>query len=224
MGNPVEATRRLNGTLPARRFLPMPAPEDRAVAPDVALERLLAGNRRFVEGRGRAFTGFRPDLAGGQRPFAVVVGCSASRVPAEIVFDVGLGDLFVVRVAGNIVAPSQVGSVEFAVSQFDTRLVVVLGHTLCGAVTATLEALAGREADSHNLASITDRIAPHIRDVAAAEQDQGRRLLAAVTANARASVSHLTHGSSILEEAALAGRVRIVGAIYAVETGKVTLL
>src|SRR5205085_8931261 len=112
-----------------------------AISPDAALARLLEGNARFAAGQGSAFTGFRADLAEGQNPFAVVVGCSDSRVPAEIVFDVGLGELFVVRVAGNIVAPSQVGSVEFAAQQFDTRLVVVMGHTQCGAVRATLESL-----------------------------------------------------------------------------------
>jgi len=136
------------------------------VPPDEALDRLLRGNERFVAGQGTAYTGFRADLASGQAPFAVVVGCSDSRALAEIVFDVGLGDLFVVRVGGNIVAPSQVGSVEFAVSQFGTRLVMVMGHTRCGAITATLRALAGEQANSRNIASITDRIAPHIREVA----------------------------------------------------------
>ncbi len=187
-----------------------------AVTPGRALERLVAGNERFVEGRGTAYTGFRPDLANGQRPFAVIVGCSDSRVPAEIVFDVGSGELFVVRVAGNIVAPSQVGSVEFAVSQFGTRLVVVMGHTRCGAVAATLRTLAGAQADSKNLAAITDRIGPNIRNCADAQE--------AVTANVRASVSHLQHGSRMIEDLVLAGRVKIVGAVYAVETGRVSLL
>jgi len=187
-----------------------------AVPPGRALERLQAGNERFVQGNGTAYTGFRPDLASGQRPFAVIVGCSDSRVPAEIVFDVGLGELFVVRVAGNIVAPSQVGSVEFAVSQFGTRLVVVMGHTRCGAIAATLRTLQGAQADSKNIAAITDRIAPNIRDCADAA--------AAVTANVRASVSHLQHGSRLIEDLVLAGRVKIVGAVYAVETGVVSML
>ena len=186
------------------------------MTPGRALERLLAGNQRFVQGNGTAYTGFRPDLASGQRPFAVIVGCSDSRVPAEIVFDVGLGELFVVRVAGNIVAPSQVGSVEFAVSQFGTRLVVVMGHTRCGAVAATLRTLQGHEADSKNIAAITDRIAPNIHDCPDA--------YAAVAANVRASVTHLQHGSRILEDLVMAGRVKIVGAVYAVETGVVSML
>jgi carbonic anhydrase len=195
-----------------------------AISPEAGLARLLEGNERFVEGKGTAYTGFRPDLATGQNPFAVVVGCSDSRVPAEIVFDVGLGDLFVVRVAGNIVAPSQVGSVEFAVSAFGTRLVVVMGHTRCGAVGATLRTLQGELADSRNIAAITERIAPNIRDVAAAEKDEARRSHASVIANVRASVSHLSYGSRILEELVLSKRVMIVGAIYAVETGVVSLI
>ena len=186
-----------------------------SVPPEAGLVRLLDGNRRFVEGRGAAYTGFRGELANGQSPFAVIVGCSDSRVPAEIVFDVGLGDLFVVRVAGNIVAPSQVGSVEFAVSTFGTRLVVVMGHTRCGAIGATLRTLSGELPDSKNIAAITDRIAPHIRGVPAE---------LAIAANVRASVDHLAHGSAILEELVRKQRLHIAGAVYAVETGEVTLL
>lgn len=188
------------------------------------VERLLQGNERFVAGLGTAYTGFRADLTEGQRPFAVIVGCSDSRVPAEIVFDVGLGDLFVVRVAGNVVAPSQVGSVEFAVSQFGTQLVLVMGHTRCGAVRATLRTLEGHDADTRNIASITERIAPNIRDVALREPDEAVRLDACVAANVRASVSHLRYGSRMLEELVLARRVEIVGAVYSVETGVVRVL
>lgn len=195
-----------------------------SLAPDAALDLLVQGNQRFVAGKGKAFTGFRADLAASQNPFAVVVGCSDSRVPAEIVFDVGIGDLFVVRVAGNIVAPSQVGSVEFAVSQFGTRLVVVMGHTRCGAIGATLRALQGEDPDSSSIASITDRIAPHIRDIAARETDPVRRGEASIVANVRASVSHLSYGSRILEQLMLAQRLKIVGAVYAVESGVVSLL
>jgi carbonic anhydrase len=195
-----------------------------AIAPEAAFERLLLGNRRFVDGKGNAFTGFRAELKDGQQPFAVIVGCSDSRVPAEIVFDAGLGELFVVRVAGNIVAPSQIGSVEFAASQFGTRLVVVMGHTRCGAVGATLNTLDGALADSKNIAAITDRIGPHIRDVAAAEKDPERRLRASITANVRASVDQLAHGSAILENLVRAGRLQIAGALYSVESGTVTPL
>src|SRR6202165_6320671 len=130
-----------------------------------ALERLREGNLRFAANvRGSdAFVSHtrRVELAAGQQPFAIILGCSDSRVPAEIIFDQGLGDLFVIRVAGNIVAPSQVGSVEFAAERFDTPLVVVLGHSRCGAVLATLEELTRpRENQSRNLRSIVDRIRP----------------------------------------------------------------
>ncbi len=189
-----------------------------------ALERLMQGNQRFVDGKGGAYAGFRADLANGQNPFAVIVGCSDSRVPAEIVFDAGLGDLFVVRVAGNIVAPSQIGSVEFAVAQFGIPLVMVMGHSRCGAVTATLHTLAGDAANSKNIASITDRIAPSIAEVAAAEHDETKRLAACVAANVRASVNQLAHGSRLIEELALAKQVEVVGAVYAIETGVVSLL
>src|SRR4051794_26617867 len=131
-----------------------------------ALERLREGNRRFVAGRGEdvlTTPSRRRELADGQEPFAIVLGCSDSRVPAEIVFDQGLGDLFVIRVAGNIVAPSGIGSVEFAAERFGTRLVVVLGHTRCGAIQATLEDLQGNgENRSRHLASIVDRIRPSV--------------------------------------------------------------
>src|SRR5512135_1080372 len=132
-----------------------------------ALERLRAGNARFVaqsRGAGGAPEGSRRLVPSHeQRPFAIILGCSDSRVPAEIVFDQGLGDLFVIRVAGNVVAPSQVGSVEFAVERFDTPLVVVLGHTLCGGVGATLDVLQGRaKPGSRGLMSIVDRIRPSV--------------------------------------------------------------
>src|ERR671911_2640897 len=130
-----------------------------------ALERLREGNARFASNMASSGALLshtqRAALAGGQQPFAIILGCSDSRVPAEIVFDQGLGDLFVIRVAGNIVAPSQVGSVEFAAEKFGTRLVVVLGHTYCGAVAATLEELQRpSETQSRNLRSIVDRIRP----------------------------------------------------------------
>src|SRR5438067_9648001 len=123
-----------------------------------ALERLREGNRRFVRGVRSSdllvSEARRSELAAGQQPFAIVLGCSDSRVPAEIVFDQGLGDLFVIRVAGNIVAPSQVGSVEFAAARYGTRLVVVLGHSECGAILATLEELQQPTSHSRNLRSI----------------------------------------------------------------------
>ena len=153
-----------------------------------------------------------------------MLGCSDSRTPVEIVFDQGFGDLFVVRVAGNIVAPSIVGSIEFAASQFGTRLVVVMGHTGCGGITATLNAIAtGQGPESKNLRAITDRIAPHIEVIAerGASPENHRE---AVRANVRASVDHLRHGSQILEELVLKGRVVVTGAEYEIETGQVHLL
>jgi carbonic anhydrase len=161
-------------------------------------------------------------VAQGQEPFAIVLGCSDSRVPAEIVFDQGLGDLFVIRVAGNIVAPSQVGSVEFAAERFGTRLVVVLGHSQCGAIQATLEELRRPAKDqSRNLRSIVDRIRPSVQGILDADQDLGPEALmhAAVRANIRASVDHLRHGSEVLEQLIQGAGLMVVGAEYSLESG-----
>ena len=193
-----------------------------------ALERLREGNRRFAAGLRSmevlATQTRRADLLAGQRPFAIVLGCSDSRVPAEIVFDQGLGDLFVIRVAGNIVAPSQVGSVEFAATRYETRLVVVLGHSQCGAIAATLEELIQPGgASSRNLRSIVSRIRPSVEALLATElrDDPDALVREAVKANVRASVDHLRHGSEILEDLVAGGGVRIVGAEYSLETGLV---
>ncbi len=193
-----------------------------------ALERLQAGNRRFVSGiRSRdtlASQTRRIELAAGQAPFAIILGCSDSRVPAEIVFDQGLGDLFVIRVAGNIVASSQIGSVEFAAERFGTPLVVVLGHSRCGAVLATLEELAQpREKQSPNLRSIVDRIRPSVEALLASElsADSEDLVREAVRANVRASAHHLRHGSDVLERLIQRARLLVVGAEYCLETGTV---
>jgi carbonic anhydrase len=190
-----------------------------------ALEALREGNSRFVgklsSGAGSAR---RLELPEGQEPLAIILGCSDARVPAEIVFDQGLGDLFVIRVAGNIVAPSQVGSVEFAAEAFGTRLVVVLGHSKCGAIHATLEQLVrpSRE-QSRNLSSIVNRIRPAVegllergplRDPQALEQQ-------AVRANVRMSADHLRHGSAVLEQLIQQAGLMVVGAEYSLETGVV---
>ena len=194
-----------------------------------ALARLQEGNRRFVDGVGRSVTGRdrRAELAAGQEPFAIVLGCSDSRVPAEIVFDQGLGDLFVIRVAGNIVAPSQIGSVEFAAAQFGTRLVVVLGHSMCGAVLATLQELRRPgEAQSPNLRSIVNRIRPAVASLVAGEPaaDASALVDRAVHANIRASVQSLRRGSPILEELIASDGLLVVGASYSLETGDVDFL
>jgi carbonic anhydrase len=193
-----------------------------------ALHRLRAGNRRFASGTAtsdkRTTERRRAELLGGQQPCAIIVGCSDSRVPAEIVFDQGLGDLFVIRVAGNVVAPSQIGSVEFAADQFGTRLVVVLGHSHCGAVTATLEQLERPTADrSPNLRSIVDRIRPAVEPllVQARTQDSDTLLRHAVRANVLAAVEHLRHGSDILEHLIAHDGLLVVGAEYSLETGVV---
>lgn len=193
-----------------------------------ALARLRAGNRRFIAGDFRhdalASEARRRELATGQAPFAIVLGCSDSRVPAEIVFDQGLGDLFVVRVAGNIVTPSQLGSIEFAAEQFGTRLVVVLGHSGCGAVVATLQALARAvSVPSHNLRVILDRIRPAVAGLAGAESGDVPAMLVqqAVRANVSASANDLRRGSELLEHLIEADGLCVVGAEYSLETGVV---
>ncbi|HET7501314.1 MAG TPA: carbonic anhydrase [Kofleriaceae bacterium] len=195
-----------------------------SLPPEVALQRLVDGNRRFRDGTAGAVAGRSFDAtraAAPQRPFAIVLGCSDARTPVEIVFDQGFGDLFVVRVAGNIVAPSIVGSIEFAASQFGTRLVVVMGHTGCGAIAATTHAIAtGLGPESKNLRAITDRIAPHI-DAIARRGSGAETMREAMRANVRASVDHLRHGSQILEELVLKGRLVVTGAEYEIETGQV---
>ena len=193
-----------------------------SLSPEVALERLVEGNQRFRRGDGAvAGRGFDPARAAAtQRPFAIVLGCSDSRTPVEILFDQGFGDLFVVRIAGNIVAPSGVGSIEFAASAFGTRLVVVMGHTGCGAISATVQAISGNAPESKNLRSITDRITPHIQGIANATSGP-ETMRQAMRANVRASVDHLRHGSQILEELVLKGRVQVVGSEYDLETGRV---
>jgi len=191
-----------------------------------ALQRLQDGNRRFVSDLdgGSATSGQirRSDLSAEQSPFAIILGCSDSRVPAEIVFDQGLGDLFVIRVAGNIVAPSQVGSVEFAAEQFGTRLVVVLGHSMCGAIKATLDDLQRpAQLQSPNLHSIVHRIRPAVQGLLETDLRNNADALLhhAVRANIRASADHLRHGSEILENLIQKYQLVVVGAEYSLETG-----
>ena len=193
-----------------------------------ALARLREGNRRFVSDALPSDADVsqrrRAELASSQEPFAIILGCSDSRVPAEIVFDQGLGDLFVVRVAGNIIAPSLVGSVEFAAARFNTRLVVVLGHSQCGAIGATLEELRRPSANqSRNLRAIVDRVRPSVEGLL--ETDLRHDLAAlreqAVRANVRVSANHLRHGSEVLEQLIHREGLLVVGAEYFVETGVV---
>lgn len=193
-----------------------------------ALGRLREGNLRFAS-NARGSDPFlsearRVALAAGQSPFAIILGCSDSRVPAELVFDQGLGDLFVIRVAGNIVAPSQVGSVEFAAARFDTRLVVVLGHSQCGAVVATLEELQRpTENQSRNLRAIVDRIRPSVEGLLGTDlrRNLDELVRQGVRANIRASVDHLRHGSEVLEQLIQNEGLLVVGGEYSLETGLV---
>ncbi len=193
-----------------------------------ALERLREGNARFANNlrslASLSSQAHRTDLVGGQSPFATVLSCSDSRAPSELIFDCGLGDLFVVRVAGNIVAPSLVGSVEFASATFGTQLVVVMGHTHCGAIKATLEVLRGGTAPSPNLRDIVDRISPAITELVTPDADPAALATSAMRANVRSSVNHLKHGSRLLEERIAAGHLEVVGAEYSLETGVVTFL
>jgi carbonic anhydrase len=191
-----------------------------------ALDRLRDGNRRFVANLSASTDSQarRNELVSGQEPFAIILGCSDSRVPAELVFDQGFGDLFVIRVAGNIVAPSQIGSIEFAAARFGTRLVVVLGHSQCGAIVATLEELLGKATtESKNLRSIVDRVRPAVEDLLAAThvEDSEQLIREAVLANVRASVQQLRHGSELLERLIETDGLLIVGAKYSLATGVV---
>jgi carbonic anhydrase len=191
-----------------------------------ALAALREGNRRFVAelDQPHPVRTRRRELPAGQEPLAIILGCSDARVPAEIVFDQGLGDLFVIRVAGNIVAPSQVGSVEFAAAAFGTRLVVVLGHSNCGAIHATLEQLARPSRDqSPNLRSIVNRIRPAVEALIerSAGIDRDALVQQAVRANIRVSADHLRHGSEVLEQAIEKDGLLVVGAEYSLESGVV---
>jgi len=194
-----------------------------------AIKRLKEGNQRFVSGVRSIETIVkqiqRADFVGGQAPFAIILGCSDSRVPAEIIFDQGLGDLFVIRVAGNIVAPSQVGSVEFAAELFGTQLVVVLGHSMCGAVKATLDELERpSEKKSSNVLSIVNRIRPTVEPLFETElrNDPDKLLESSIRANILAATNHLMHGSQMLENLVAQGALEIVGAEYSLETGHVS--
>ena len=207
----------------------LPRPE----TAEQALEMLKQGNARFVENVQNPQSTLLASnaLTHVHEPFAIILGCSDARVPAEIVFDQGLGDLFVIRVAGNVVAPSQIGSVEFAAEKFGTKLVVVLGHSHCGAVTACVETLINPDQQfSPNLRSIVDRIRPsvyNLHEIYTAngqDIDEQELINSGIKANVRMSVTQLKHGSRILEDAVNNGSLIIVGAVYDLDTGKVTFI
>jgi carbonic anhydrase len=198
------------------------------ISPQEALNRLREGNRRFVAGAPRLDPPMaqtkRAQLVAGQRPWAIVLGCSDSRVPVEMVFDQGPGDLFVVRVAGNVVAPTQMGSIELAAERFGTRLVVVLGHSRCGAVAATVDELRQPGGEiSPGLQSILNLIRPSVEVLVAPGHEYNRDTLIsdAVRANVRASVNRLRTGSGVLEGFIRSAGLVVVGAEYSLETGVV---
>lgn len=186
--------------------------------PDEALDLLLAGNERFVEGRaaGLDLVARREQVAGEQRPFAVILTCSDSRVPAELVFDQGLGDLFVCRVAGNILEPIVVGSIEYAVAQFSPKLVLVMGHERCGAVTAAVELVNGGDSPAGSIHALVDALASVL--------EPGMSVDDAVRANALAGARILPERSAIVRRAAESGALRVVPAEYSLDSGKVVLL
>jgi carbonic anhydrase len=194
-----------------------------------AAARLLEGNRRYIQNVRSVdsmLSHSRRDLQA-QRPFAIVLGCSDSRAPAEVVFDQGLGDLFIIRVGGNIVAPSQVGSVEFAAERFGTRLVVVMGHTSCGVIDAAIEAVQNKAVPaSRNMTSIVDRVRPSVEALVATDlaHDPVRLRREAMRANVRASVAHLAHSSEIIERLAEQDGLCVVGAELDLSTGEVGFL
>jgi len=203
----------------------------RRVRAEDALGKLREGNARFAanaRGTGTLITAARRGkLTAAQEPFAIVLGCSDSRVPVELVFNQGPGDLFVIRVAGNIVAPSLVGSVEFAADRFGTRLVVVLGHSSCGAIAATIEELHRPTANpSPNQRDIVDRIRPGVAQMVARHEAEGALAVehAAMTANVRASVDQLRHGSAVIENLIANDGLVVTGAWYSLETGRVEFL
>jgi carbonic anhydrase len=185
-----------------------------------AIERLRAGNKRFVDNVAESRPRWDRVSVTEQHPFAVILGCSDSRAPAEYIFDVGLGDLFMIRVAGNIVAPSQVGSIEFAVEAFQTKLVVVMGHTRCGAIAAAARQIQHNETPNANVLSITGRIAPIIAPVL---QTPGLvdPLRSAMRANVLASVAQLQHASKLIEDLVWRNELRVIGAEYELESGRV---
>lgn len=199
--------------------------------PDEALQRLLEGSGRFASNV-RSIDSLvshlrRAELAAGQRPYAVIVGCSDSRAPAEIIFDQGLGDLFVIRVAGPIIGPSQIGSVEFACANFGTPLVLVMGHTQCGAIQATISEILKPDADqSRHVLSIVDRIRPALDELVRQHRHEPRAELVdvAVKANVRACVEQLRTGSTLIATRISEGTLKVIGAEYHLETGRIELI
>lgn len=195
------------------------------VTPDEAFARLREGNRRFVAGRARhphESRSWRQELEGGQHPFAIVLGCSDSRVPPELLFDQGFGDLFVIRVAGNIIDDDVIGSVEYAVGHLDTPLVAVLGHECCGAVTAAISAAENIDSEPPELAWLLHHMQARLSDDAAGRPIE-RRVQLCVESNAR-WVAERLRDKPLLGEAISAGKLRVIAGVYELQGGNVRWL
>lgn len=195
------------------------------VTADEALSRLMDGNRRFLEGAARA-PGFRrevlADLAKGQRPYATILGCSDSRVPPEQIFDAGMGELFVVRVAGNVLSPEVAGSIQYAGAHLQTPLLVVLGHEGCGAVQAALDAKHQNIAQPSRISLLLDSLLPALPQLGPGLPPH-LQLSQAVESNVRWTL-RLIRESPEGRARAAEGRMKLVGAIYEITTGRVRFL
>ncbi|MFP4129456.1 MAG: carbonic anhydrase [Halorhodospira sp.] len=199
---------------------------DAVLEAEQALARLRAGNRRFTADgatpSGRVDAARRAELRQGQRPFAAVLACADSRVPPELVFEQGLGELFVTRVAGNIATPSQLGSLEFAAEELGVRLVVVLGHTGCGAVGATLQALrASGPPPSEGLRTVVDGVRPAVAPLLGQGLDEAALRARAERENVRHACRTLREGSPVLARLRSQAGLAVLGAAYSLETGEV---
>jgi len=213
----------------AHAAAPAPAPAAHAaevsVAPDEALSRLMNGNARYVDGFSAHPHGDGPrriEVASGQRPFATILACADSRVAPELIFDQGLGDLFVIRVAGNVVDDAVLASIEYSVIHLGSTLIMALGHERCGAVKATIEALAGRGSPDDRdtrIGALAALITPAVRAVPAGASDP---VDAAVSLNAANAAAEVFAGSRPLRTRVLAGQLKIVAARYDLDDGRVT--
>jgi carbonic anhydrase len=186
------------------------------MSPEAALERLMDGNQRFVEGKleGQDLASQVSESAGGQHPFAAVLGCIDSRVPSELVFDQGIGDIFNARVAGNIVNEDILGSLEYACKVAGSKLILVLGHTACGAVTAATQYV-----ELGNITALLSKITPAVEAL-----DPGTAVDEVASKNVELNINRLRDESPILSELETSGTIAIRGAMYDVATGKVNLL
>lgn len=208
---------------PMRSAQADPAPESEVVSPETALQRLLDGNQRFIQQK-RQYPHQAPKdwqaLATAQHPFATLLTCADSRVPGEIIFDQGIGDLFDVRIAGNVVTPEVLGSLEYAAALLGTRLIMVVGHERCGAVTAAIQG----EALPGHVSTFVKAIKPAIASLKTKSADVAQQIDQAVTANVQYQVEQLKQNSSVLAQLVLERKLKIVGGRYDLDTGAVTLV